>query len=54
MYFYARTREPLTPCTDQLWMMLLIDADRNHRTGWNGYDFLINRTMRGKGVYEEH
>ena len=27
-------------------MMLLIDADRNHRTGWEGYDFVVNRQVR--------
>ena len=29
VYFYARTREPLTPRTDPNWMWLLIDADQN-------------------------
>ena len=46
VYFYARTREPITPPTDDRWMMLLIDADQNHATGWEGYDFIINRTRR--------
>jgi hypothetical protein len=50
LYFYARTREPLTPSTDPNWMMLFINIDRDHQTGWNGYDFVVNRTMRGKGV----
>jgi len=42
VYFYAETKEPLTPHTGRNWMLLLIDADANHATGWNGYDFLIN------------
>jgi len=25
-------------------MMLLLDTDNNHKTGWEGYDFVINRT----------
>lgn len=41
--FYVQTREPLTPHTGKNWMLLLIDADRNPKTGWFGYDFLINK-----------
>jgi len=26
-------------------MLLLIDADKNHDTGWYGYDFLINKKI---------
>ncbi|WP_165228256.1 hypothetical protein [Aquisphaera insulae] len=40
--FYAETREPLTPHTGENWMLLFIDADRDHKTGWNGYDLLVN------------
>ncbi len=40
--FHAATREPVTPHTDRHWMMLLLDADRNHDTGWHGYDYLVN------------
>jgi len=41
VYFYVRTREPLTPSTDPDWMILLIDADANPRTGWLGYDLVL-------------
>jgi hypothetical protein len=44
VFFYARTRESLSPGTDTNWMMLLIDADQNHQTGWEGYDFILNRS----------
>ena len=47
VYFYARTRDPITPATDPNWMWLLIDVDRKHATGWEGYDFIVNRTMEG-------
>lgn len=40
--FYAETAGELTPHTGNNWMLLLIDADRNHDTGWHGYDFLVN------------
>ncbi len=47
--FYIRTREPLTPDTDANWMLLYIDADADVRTGWLGYDFLINRSRPESG-----
>ena len=43
LYFYVETAEKLSPSTDRNWMMLFIDADRNKSTGWNGYDFIVNR-----------
>lgn len=45
VYFYAETREALTPPTGTNWMLLLIDADQNPDTGWFGYDYLINRRV---------
>jgi hypothetical protein len=46
LYFYVRTAGPLTKFTDPNWMQLLIDADRNEKTGWKGYDYVVNRTVR--------
>lgn len=46
VYFYARTAAPITPHTDPRWMLLFIDADGNPKTGWEGYDFRINRRVR--------
>jgi hypothetical protein len=43
--FYAETNEPLTAPTGTNWMLLLIDADRNHNTGWYGYDYLVNKRI---------
>ena len=45
VYFYAETNDELTPHTDNNWMLLLIDADQNHDTGWFGYDYLVNRRV---------
>ena len=42
VYFLAQTNAPLTPHTGNNWMLLLIDADLNHATGWHGYDYLVN------------
>ena len=43
--FYIRTGAPITPHTDSNWMLLLIDADQNSGTGWNGYDLLVNKQV---------
>ena len=47
VYFYVRTRGPLSPATDDDWMVLYLDTDQNATTGWLGYDFAINRTGVG-------
>ena len=44
LYFYVRTREPLSPATDKNWMLLFLDIDSNAKTGWLGYDFVLNRS----------
>lgn len=43
MYFYVETADALTPSSDPNWMMLFIDTDRNKKTGWQGYDIVVNR-----------
>jgi hypothetical protein len=45
VYFYVETNEALTPHTDPNWMLLLIDADKNSKTGWYGYDFVVNKKV---------
>ena len=45
VYFYARTREPISPSSGPGWMWLLIDIDRDAGTGWEGFDFIVNRTL---------
>ena len=49
VYFYARTREAVTPPVGDNWMCLVIDADQNPSTGWEGYDFIVNRTRESGG-----
>lgn len=41
-YFYVKTEQAISPCTDKNWMLLFIDADNDKQTGWEGYDYLIN------------
>jgi len=45
VYFHVRTREPISPRTDKNWMWLFIDVDRQPGTGWEGYDFIVNRQV---------
>lgn len=48
VYFLVETAEPISSIKDDNWMNLLIDVDRNRTTGWEGYDFIINRVKPGK------
>lgn len=50
LYFYARTREPITSHTDPNWMMLFLDTDRNRDTGWEGYDYLVNHRVKNENT----
>lgn len=43
VYFYARTAEPLRGVPGRQGPTLLIDADRDGRSGWKGYDYVVNR-----------
>ncbi|RLD10012.1 MAG: hypothetical protein DRI44_07145 [Chlamydiae bacterium] len=42
VYFLVETHENLTPSTDKNWMLLLIDSDKNSKTGWHGYNYRVN------------
>ena len=48
VYFYAETAASLTPFCDPYWMLLFIDSDRNPKTGWEGYDYVVNLTVSEK------
>lgn len=56
IYFYAETAEKLSAKSNHNWMMLFIDIDRDRSTGWNGYDFIINRVnpTGSKAVVEKN
>jgi len=53
IFFYVETAEALTPKSDEKWMRLFIDIDRKKTTGWEGYDFLINRNSPGDSACVE-
>lgn len=48
VYFSVSTQDQLSPATDPAWMRLLINIDRDDKTGWEGYDLVVNRTNPGK------
>jgi hypothetical protein len=50
VYFYVKTDSALTPYTGNNWMLLFIDADTVHSTGWEGYDYLINLNIKSDSV----
>jgi len=43
IYFYIECAQDITSPQDKAWMRLFIDTDCNHATGWEGYDFVVNR-----------
>ncbi len=43
IYFRVRCAAPITAREGEGWMSLLLDTDRSKATGWEGYDFMINR-----------
>ena len=42
IFFLAETATAIIPGDDENWMRLYINSDRNHDTGWMGYDFRVN------------
>jgi hypothetical protein len=54
VYFCVRTRENLSAASDPNWMLLLIDSDSSVKTGWLGYDWIVNRRplQAGKAIAE--
>lgn len=54
VYFQVQTTDNLTPKSDPKWMRLFIDIDRNKTTGWEGYDFLVNRSSPSDSALVEN
>jgi hypothetical protein len=42
IFFLAETAGPIIQGDDETWMRLYINQDRDHTTGWMGYDLHIN------------
>ena len=45
IYFYAQTAQPITPHTDPNWMLLFLSIQPK-AANWEGYDFVVNRTLK--------
>ena len=45
LFFFVQTRDPVTPHTDPMWMLLLLDIDQDASTGWLGYDVVVNQEV---------
>ena len=43
LYFFVECTEELSSHKDEGWMLLFLDTDKNKNTGWEGYDYLINK-----------
>lgn len=43
LYFLVKCTHDITPPTDDAWMNLYINADLDPDTGWEGYDYIVNR-----------
>lgn len=54
LYFYVACTEEITAPAVENWMTLLLNTDGNPDTGWNGYNYVINRAPAadGKAVLE--
>jgi hypothetical protein len=48
LYFYVRSKRELTSYDDDNWMWLLIDVDQDMKTGWQGYDFIVNHRIKSE------
>jgi Alpha-L-arabinofuranosidase B (ABFB) domain len=55
LYFYARTTRPMTAPANH-WMTLYLNTDHDGTTGWNGFDYAVNRVNRSAsaGVLERY
>lgn len=53
VYFLVSTNDSITHPEGENWMNLLIDIDQDHSTGWEGYDFIINRSRTTNKVSVE-
>ena len=53
LYFHITTATPLITVDDELWMNLYVNTDNDATTGWEGFDFIINRSRTDKTVSVE-
>ncbi len=49
LYFYVKTASDITSCKDPQWMQLFLRVD-GKKVNWEGYDFVVNRTVSSEGT----
>lgn len=47
IYFYIRCEEDITSPADSRWMNILIGTGTPSSKGWQGYEYIVNRTVNG-------
>ena len=47
VYFTVKTLHDIEAADDSSWMNLFIDTDFDHDTGWEGYNYAVNRSRDG-------
>ncbi len=50
VYFFVTTANALITADDETWMNLDLNTDGDSKTGWEGYDFILNRPRTDKTV----
>lgn len=50
LYFHITTVNELVTSDDSSWMNLYLNLDNDAKTGWEGYDFILNRSRDGASV----
>ena len=51
IYFYVKTAETITSYKGaKNWMLLFVDSDNNKKTGWEGFDYLINYSVADDNI----
>lgn len=46
IYFAVETDKAITSYTDPNWMLLFLNIDQSQETGWEGFDYVINREVK--------
>ncbi|GHT31266.1 hypothetical protein FACS1894214_2420 [Planctomycetales bacterium] len=54
LFFYARTNAPIVGEKEKNWMMLYLDIDADSKTGWLGYDYLVEEKTLKKNLKDEY
>lgn len=52
IYFRIETKGTLSAWDSGNWMLLFLDTDSDYSTGWNGYDYVINKTVESATLSE--